>query len=1013
MKILGQIFLIFSGRLSVASGTGKVILSITGFFPKVVPGLSVLFDEIMNFMKHFRLLVVMMIGSCLASHSQSIKGKLLDLVDNRPLAGATLTLTSLKDSTTQFKRLADSSGVFRFDGLPVDSFFLEVSYVSYENFKQIVATSDSMPVTELGTLFVPKETKQLGGVTVVTKTPPTQQKGDTTQYNASQYKVNPDATTEDLIKKMPGITVDKDGTVTAQGEQVRKVTIDGREFFGDDATAALRNLPSEIVDKIQVFDRLSDQAQFTGFDDGNSQKAINIVTKSGIKNGQFGRIYAGAGTDERYSAGGNVSFFKGDRRLSLVGNFNNINLQNFASQDLLGVTSSGNNNRGGGNFGGGGNRGGGSGRGGPGGGGGGFGGSENFTVGQQSGISTTNAVGLNFSDKWGKKAEIQGSYFFNNSNNVNDFSSREEIPAENYFTNQKSASRSNNYNHRINLRLEYKLDSSNSLIISPSLNFQNNRSQSMSSENSLYGTNDTVNTSTSDRDVFRTGYNLRNNILYRHSFKKRGRTFSINFNTSFNKNDGETYSISHYRFLENNVLVSDSLQNQFTDNPTSGYTLSGNVSYTEPLTTKSQLQFNYSPSYSKNKADQQTMLFDELNGKYSEFVSSLSNKFDNTTITHNGGVTYRLGNSRDNQFSVGVSLQHSQLQSDRIFPTVSNVDQTFTNILPNLQWRKKISAKSSVNFFYRANTNFPSVTQLQDVVNQSNQVRMSVGNPNLKQSYNHFLSGRYTFTNTQKGQSFFANIFLQAQQDYISNATFIARTGDSVIQQGSPDVILKKGSQLIKPVNLDGYKSFRSFFTFSQPVKFIKSNVNLSTGFSYTKFPALINNVESMTNNYTFNTGIVVASNISEFVDFNLSYNANFNTAKSTAQSDAEADKYITQIAGLQFNILSKSGWFVQNDINNQTYSGLSDGFNQSFWLWNAAVGKKFLKKKQAELKLSVFDLLKQNQSIIREVTSAYILDSQSRVLQQYFMLTFTYSLRNFGKPPAAPQRRDRTPGNF
>ena len=205
----------------------------------------------------------------------------------------------------------------------------------------LLRLNDSIPDADLGNVLVPKKTTEIAGVTVVSKTPPVQQKGDTAQYNASQYKVNPDATTEDLIKKMPGITVDKDGTVTAQGEQVRKVTIDGRDFFGDDATAALRNLPSEIVDKIQVFDRLSDQAQFTGFDDGNSVKAINIVTKSGIKNGQFGRIYAGYGTDDRYSAGGNVSFFKGDRRISLVGNFNNINQQNFASQDLLGVTSSG------------------------------------------------------------------------------------------------------------------------------------------------------------------------------------------------------------------------------------------------------------------------------------------------------------------------------------------------------------------------------------------------------------------------------------------------------------------------------------------------------------------------------------------------------------------------------------------------------------------------------------------------------------------------------------------------
>jgi hypothetical protein len=953
-------------------------------------------------MKHIRLLVLFVVGATITAHSQSIKGKLLDLVDNKPLAGATLTLSSLKDSTQQFKSLADSSGVFQFTGLPVDSFFLQVSYISYENYKQIVATSDSIPFINLGTLFIPKATVQLGGVTVVTKTPPTQQKGDTTQYNASQYKVNPDATTEDLIKKMPGITVDKDGTVTAQGEQVKKVTIDGREFFGDDATAALRNLPSEIVDKIQVFDRLSDQAQFTGFDDGNSVKAINIVTKSGIKNGQFGRIYAGVGTNERYAAGGNVSFFKGDRRLSLVGNFNNVNQQNFASQDLLGVTSSGGGgNRGGGNFGGGGNRGGN--RGGGGGNQGGFGAGENFSVGQQSGISTTNAIGLNFSDKWGKKIDVQGSYFFNNSNNANDYSSTATTIGTDRVAKDGSLSKNNNYNHRINLRLEYRIDSFNSLIVSPSLNFQKNSSIAESFLTTLDGS-DTVNSQVSNNKVMRTGYNLRNNILFRHSFSSnRRRTFSVGFSQTLNKNDGESYVFANSRFFKGGA-VEEVLQNQFIDNPTNGYSLSGNISYTEPLGERAQLQISYQPSYSRNKANQQTFNFDEASGKYSEFIDSLSNKFENTTISHNGGLTYRLGNSRDNQFSIGINLQHSTLQSDRVYPVVSNINQSFTNLLPNLQWRKKINARSSINLFYRANTNFPSVTQLQDVVNTSNLVRLSVGNPDLKQSYNHFLSARYTFTNTQKGQSFFGNIFLNAQQNYITNATYIAALGDSVIQQGN---VLDSGAQLIKPVNLDGYKSFRSFFTFSQPLKFIKTNINLSTGFSYTTLPSLLNDIRSMTNTYTYNAGIVLASNISEYVDFNLSYSVNFNTVKSTAQFALD-DRYINQYAGIQFNLLSKNGWFLQNDLNNQTYSGLAQGFNQSFWLWNAAIGRKFLKKKEAELKLSVFDLLKQNQSILREVVGNDIVDSQSKVLQQYFMLTFTYSLRNFGKPAANPQRRDR-----
>lgn len=227
------------------------------------------------------------------SQAQTVKGILQDETNKSPLAGATLKLISVTDTLKKFNTVTDSKGEFEFTNIPSGSFVLNLSSIGFDGYKKTIVINDSIPVLNLGTLMIPRQAKELSEVIIKSTAPPTTQKGDTVQYSANQFKVNPDATTEDLIKKMPGITVDKDGTVTAQGEQVKKVTIDGREFFGDDASAALRNLPSEIVDKIQVFDRLSDQAQFTGFDDGNSQKAINVVTKSGIKNGQFGRIYAG------------------------------------------------------------------------------------------------------------------------------------------------------------------------------------------------------------------------------------------------------------------------------------------------------------------------------------------------------------------------------------------------------------------------------------------------------------------------------------------------------------------------------------------------------------------------------------------------------------------------------------------------------------------------------------------------------------------------------------------------
>lgn len=950
--------------------------------------------NIKRFMKHFILTVLIGTFLSLGSFAQNgkIKGVITDKSDNSFVRGATVTLLLQKDSSLVKSTLTDTQGSFEFINLPTDRFIVTASNIGYQQYFSFISINEDE--RDLGTIGLTKQGKDLQGVTIVAKAPPVTQKGDTTQFSANQYKVNPDASTEDLVKKMPGITVDKDGTVTAQGEQVKKITVDGKDFFGDDATAALKNLPAEVVDKIQVFDRLSDQAQLTGVDDGNSQKAINITTKSGIKNGQFGRIYAGGGTDSRYTAGGNVSFFKGDRRLSFVGNFNNINQQNFGSQDLLGVTNGSSRNSG---------MGGGRGGRGPGG-----GSSESFSVGQSNGISETNAIGLNYSDKWGSKLNVTGSYFFNNSTNNNQSLTNTQVLEENQFSRQNSDALTKNFNHRINARFEYKIDSNNTIFVIPSLNFQNNKSTSGSALQTYKNISDSINNSAANSLVNRNGFNLRNNIMYRHSFPRKGRSLSLGFNTTFTKNDGETTIDGIYRFYDalGNAILPDSLQQQFTDNATSGNTIGGTIAYTEPLGKKGQLQIDFNPSVQKNKADQQTFLYDGQ--KYTEFDTTLSNKFDNTITTNNAGINYRYTQNKDEQFSIGVNFQHSKLESQRIFPTTAGVNQTFSNLLPSAMWRKKFSGYSNIRLFYRASTNFPSVSQLQDVVSLSNPLRVSSGNPLLKQSYTHFLGSRYTYTNTKTSRSFFANIFMQTAADYISNATYIAAS-DSLIQQG---ILLRKGSQLTKPVNLNGYRNLRTFFTYSMPVKAIKTTVNLNAGFSYSRLPGQVNYISTTTNNYQYNTGVVLASNISEYVDFNISYNANFNNAQTKGGSIAN-NKFVNQSAGVTLNLLNKKGWFIQNDVSGQSYNGLSGGLDQSFTLWNAAIGKKFLKRQAGELKLSVFDLLKQNQSISRNVTNTYIEDVQSQVLQQYFLLTFTYNLKNFGTPKKAAtggERNENTP---
>ena len=916
-----------------------------------------------------------------------LKGKLLDKADESPLASATIRVSAIDDTTVKRSTVTRRDGSFEIPDLRAMSYRVQISFVGYGQLtKTIVLNAGN---ADMGTIYLWKDATVLKDVIIRTTIPPTTQKGDTIQYNASQFKVYPDANVEDLVKKMPGITVDNKGAVTAHGESVQKITIDGREFFGDDATAALRNLPAEIVDKIQVFDRLSDQAQFTGFDDGNTTKAINIISHADMRNGQFGRIYAGYGTDDRYSAGGNVSFFKGDRRISLVGLTNNINQQNFSTQDLLGVTSSQNRGGGRGYRGGGGNRGGGGG--GPQGN---FGSSNNFLVGNQDGISKTNSFGINFSDIWAKKLTFTGSYFYNNSNTANDqLLNRQYFLTgdSSQFYKETSLSQNKNYNHRVNMRIDYKIDSFNSILITPTLSFQNNNSIDNTIGANSYNPSDLISQSINQNTASTSGYSLNNNILYRHSFHKRGRTISFGLNTGLNRKDGTNYLEAINQYYKVGTGLDDTLK-QFTDQFNNGYQVSANVVYTEPVGKQSQLQLNYNPSFSGSKADQETFHYDFGDAKYSLFDSSLSNKFDNQYNRQVGGVSFRHGN-RDKMFSAGLSYQYASLASEGVFPFPTSINKSFSNILPNAMLRLKLSAKSNLRLFYRASTSPPSISQLQNVISNTNPLLLSTGNPDLQQQYTHLVSTRYSYTNTLKSTSFFANVFMQTTHDYVGNATYIAQS-DSVL---TPTITLYKGSQLAKPVNLNGYLNLRSFFTFGMPLKFIRSNLNWNAGFSYVKSPGIINNTANVSNSYTYSGGAVLASNISEYVDFTLSYSGNFNVVKNSIQPQLN-DNYFMQSTGMVINLLTKKGWLFQNSLTNQYYKGLTDGFNQNYWLWNISAGKKFLKDQKGDLRLTIFDLLKQNRSITRNATDTYVEDVQNTVLRQYFMLTFTYKLKNFVK---------------
>jgi hypothetical protein len=925
-------------------------------------------------MKYFLGLALILV-SILPSYAQNrITGKIEDSTAKAPLTGATV---QLRNSNFSRNAVTDKTGSFSFTEIPNGSYKIAFSFVGFAPFEKLVTLRGGE--TSLGTIRLAKGEDALEEVVVKATTPPAQQKGDTVQFNASQFKVNPDANVEDLVKKMPGVSIEN-GQVKAQGEQVRKVTVDGREFFGDDATAALRNLPAEVVDKIQVFDRLSDQAQLTGFDDGQGYKAINIVTKEDRRAGQFGRVYAGYGTNDRYQGGGSVNFFNKERRISVVGLFNNINQQNFSSSDLLGLSGGGS------------GRGGGAGRGGGG----------NFQVPGSNGITTTNALGINFSDLWGKNFNVSGSYFFNNANNENDSrSTREQFirPDSSTLYNEESLSENKNFNHRVNMRMEYKIDSNNTLLIIPSFSYQKNDIQNNISGIQTQQNGDLISETENRNRTTGNGYNFNNTLLYRHSFGKRGRSISVGITTGINDRNSQKDVSAISTFYKAGIPTNDSLlQQQLAD--TKGYNLSGNISYTEPIGKRGQLQFSYNPSFTKSDADQRTWAFDNTTDKFSILDTSLSNVFVNEVTTHRGGVTYRIGD-RNMNLNIGLDAQHTTLDNNQTYPQTGNLKKTFSNLLPNAFFRKKLSERSNIRIFYRSSTNNPSVNQLQNVINNTNPLFLNTGNPELEQTVSNRVGGRYTYTNSRKGNSFFVNFFATQSDNFITNATYTAFS-DSVL---TPTVTLREGAQLSKPVNLNGYWSANTMFTYSFPFKAIKSNLTFNAGGNFSKTPGIINSVSNIARNTTWSGGMVIASNISEYVDFNLNYNANYSTVKNSFQQSLN-NNYFSQSAGLGVNLLSKNGWIFNTDINNQLFRGLTAAFNQNFWLWNMGVGKKFLKDQKGELRLSVFDLLKQNRSISRTIQPNYIEDNQTQVLTQYFMLTFSYRIKNFGKAPAQQRRQ-------
>jgi hypothetical protein len=920
----------------------------------------------------------------------SLKGKFVDPTNNAVVAGVQVKLTNFADTNEVHRLTAKDDGTFEVTGLGVHSYRLEASRIGYATLRQVIRVAKQGQ--DAGVLQMVPEAVKIAGITVTESPAPAIQKADTTEFRASAVKTSKDATAEELVQKLPGVTLEN-GQVKANGENVQQVLVNGRPFFGSDPAAAMRNLPADVVDRIQVYDKASDQAEFSGFDDGQQQKTMNFILRN--RQARFGKLYGGYGDRDRYQAGGNATWLHGQTRFTLIGMANNINQRNFSPQDLFGALS--------GNGGGGGPRimtfGGGGGRG-PGGGGqqivrmgGGFGGGgfdpSSFFVNQQGGISTTNSGGTNYVGQWGPKLAVSGSLFLNDiDNNNQQILTREYTPPQDSlaFYAQGTSTSNRNGNERFDARFEWTVDSLNSVIMQPRLYFQDNHANTAGTAANTNEFGAPLSSTTGDTRNHTSGDNLSNRLTLRHRFGKRGRNISADVQMGHSERDGDRAQRSLNQSLQAGVVSADTLDQQVGSGSLTN-SVSTRIAYTEPLLPGWQGQLTYNPQYTYSHSDARSLGVDPT-GAYTILDSTQSNTFTNHNRVQNAGaaVLYTKGAWR---WLTSASWQEIQLQSEQTFPATLEVNDAFVSVLPSMTLSATFANRRNVRLAWTTSTSPPTISQLQNVVDNSNPLALSAGNPDLHPTYTHNLSLRLSEADPFRSKSRFLFLNVSRTSQPISNATFTA-PADTVVA-GIP---LSRGTQLTRPVNLDDASwNANAFAVYSRPLKFIKSIASLNGGASFNQTPTLGNAGTNISKTVAARYGLVLASNISQNLDFTVSYQGNYNIARNSLTTTNSRD-YYSHTLSLRLNAVAAHGVVVREEVSHNLQNGVSDQYGQNEVLWNTTVGKKFLKNDTGELRLTATDVLQQDRSVGRSFTESYVQDSRDRTLGRFVQAVFTYTFK-------------------
>lgn len=886
-----------------------------------------------------------------------------------PIDGAAAFLYAT-DSLPLAMQQTDTKGAFSFS-VAMKPYTLKISYVGFEPYETNITPPMSGNTLDLGVMRL--QPVQLGTVTVKADRVAIKVSKDTIEFGASSFKTEANAPAEDLVKKLPGVEVDKDGNVTAQGEQVRKVRVNGKEFFGSDPKLALQNLPADAVQSVQIYDKKSDASEFSGVDDGQRERTINLVLRPDRNNGKFGNITVGAGRDLneaikpelRYTTRANYNSFSSDKQFSFIGLGNNVNRQGFTFEDYQSFNSVGSSNN---------NGGGGGGRGGMRMG----GGNSNVPLdfGGAQGFAQTWAAGLNFNRVFSPKTELNIAYFFNSSNNLTDkIGIRQNfLDSKVFTTNSNATNQVGNLNHRVNWTLEQKIDSVHSLKWTASVSQTKNENDLGAFSENLRG--DTIqNNSSRLTNTDGSGLNINTNLLFRKKFARNGRTLTANASYAYNESFRDIWQETYNRFFVFNridtILQSDLRQ-------TNRHTLGGNVSYTEPLSRRAFLEFNY--SYQNILSDAGRDVFNENNVGDRILNPLLTNHFDNSFVYQRLGGTYRYQEKTYN-FSTGLQYQYSLLRG-RNLTRDTTIKATFGNVLPNIRFQYNPKIGQNFGAEYETTVREPSIDQLQPIVDNSDPLNISVGNPNLSPEFDHSLRLRYNQFNMGTQAGFFSFLRLRLVRDRIVTAQWV--DARSLARRYQPINIADGG--------FDANFMLNWSFTLDSARKY-RLSVGPNGGFFKTN--AFVNDVLNVTDRLTSGASMRLDQRRSETLNFGIGANVRYNMTSYSIQSSQNQTFFNNDIF-TDFDWKLSKKFTIRSDINYAFWRGA--GLDRDVPIWNASMSYFFLNGNRGELRLFAVDLLNRNVGINRSADVNYFADERVNSLGRYVMLTFTYAVRPAGR---------------